>query len=142
MSLTTANTIIQLTQPTLFPTPTQIQGFASDDMFDTDALRIVETLMGVDGVLSAGFVFTAVGMRLTLQADSASNAFFDTINAQQYAAEDVYPLNGVVLSPALGKKLILTNGFLTNWKPFADAKRVYQPRRYELTFQKTLPAPA
>jgi hypothetical protein len=142
-TLTAANVSITLTQTTLFPgAPQQLQGFGVDDVFDVDQIRLVETLMGVDGVLSAGFVFTAVAQRITLQADSASNAFFDTIGTQQYGAIDAYPINGEARLPGLQTRYVMTNGYLTGWKPAPDVKKIVQPRHYEITWAKIIPQPA
>jgi len=142
-TLTAANVIITLTQATLFPgQPQQLQGFAADDVFDTDQIRLVETLMGVDGVLSAGFVFTEVKQRISLQADSSSNDFFDTVGTQQYGTIDVYPINGEARLPGLQTRYVMTTGFLTGWKPTPDVKRITQPRHYEITWARIIPQPA
>jgi len=142
MSITSANAVLTLSQPILFPTPVQIQGFAVDDIYDMDEVKSVETLMGVDGVLSAGFVFRERVQHIMLQADSASNDFFDTVNMQQEAALDVYQLSGQIQLPGIATKFNQIKGFLTGYKPMPDAKRTLTPRRYEITWEKVFPAPA
>ena len=59
-SITSANAILTLAIPLLFPTPVQLQGFAADDVYDIPRIKSVETLMGVDGVLSGG-LFLSLG---------------------------------------------------------------------------------
>jgi hypothetical protein len=84
-TLTGANAVLMLTIPPLFTTPQQIQGFAADDVYDLDEIESVETLMGVDGILSGGFVWKSQPQTIMLQADSPSNAVFDTWYSQQVA---------------------------------------------------------
>lgn len=138
--LTGSNAIITLSQPTLFPLPQQLQNFAADDVTSMDNATILEHLMGVDGVLSFGFVWTARLQRIVLQGDSPSNDVFDTINVQQQAGQTVYPLNGVVRLPALGRVFTLINGALENYNPMPAVKRIIQPREYRLVWNQVLPA--
>lgn len=142
MSITSANAVLTLSQAILFPTPIQLQGFAADDIYDVDSIKSVEDSMGVDGVLSFGFVFVAVPQNISLQADSDSNDFFDTIWTQMQAAEDVYPLNGTIILPGISTKFAMVNGGLTGYKPIPDAKKTLQPRRYQITWNKVFPQPS
>lgn len=141
-TITSANAIIMIGVPGLFPVPQQLQGFAADDVFDTDALDSAEVLMGVDGQLSAGFVFVPVKQNYSLQADSASNLFFDTWWAVQQQLHEVLPANANVVLGAVGTKWAMTRGFLTSFKPTPDAKKVLQPRRFTITWESVLPAPS
>jgi hypothetical protein len=140
--ITSANSAILVSIPQLFPIPQQLQGFAADDIFDIPAIESVETLMGVDGVLSAGFVFKPLPMEVTLQADSALNGFFDQWWTQMQATLSTFAANGVIRLPAISTKFTLSNGFLTSYKPTPAAKKLLQPRRYMITWNTIAPAPA
>jgi hypothetical protein len=140
-TITSANATLTLWQPTLFPSPQQIQQFAADDVFDTDAIRSIEALMGVDGFLSFGFTFVPVVQSFALQANSGSIRFFETIYTQQVAALTVYPISGTILLPSISKKYNMTNGGMTSYKPLPDAKRTLQPQRFQVTWERVLPAP-
>ena len=140
-SITSANAVLLLTIPPLFPVPQQLQGFATDDVYDIPQIKSVETLMGVDGVLSGGFVYVMIPQEITLQADSASNAVFDTWWTQMQAAQDVYVASGLIKLPSVATKFLQTVGYLTGYKPAPGAKKVLQPRRYEITWQSIAPAP-
>lgn len=139
-SITGATAVIMLSIPRLFPAPFPLQGFGADDIFDTDAIESVETLMGVDGKLSGGFVFVPVRQNYTLQADSDSIVFFDEWWATQKQIQDVLPANGVVLIPSVGKKWTLTRGFLKSYKPIPDIKKLAQPQRFAIEWQELFPA--
>ena len=140
MSLTSANAIITLSQAVLFPTPFQIAQFAADDVTGMPDVTILEDQMGVDGVLSFGFVWVPRGQEITLKADSPSVAFFDAISVQQEAVQDVYPLNGTILLPSIGKLFNLINGGLRRYKPMPDVKKILQPLRYGILWNRVVPS--
>ena len=138
--ITAANAVYLLSITTLFPAPVQLQGFSADDIFDTEELQSVEAIMGVDGKLSAGFVFREVKQSITLQADSASMALFDTWWGMMQAQRQVFFANGAVSLNALGTKWAMTNGVLSSFKPMPDAKKVLQPRKFGITWEQVSPA--
>ena len=141
MSITSANAVLTLWQPILFPVPQQIQGFGVDDIYDMDEVKIVEELMGVDGVLSFGFVFVAKPQNIMLQADSPSIPFFDVWYLQQVAGLTTYTANGVTILPAIKKKFIMTTGYLIGYKPLPAGKKLLQPQRFRLRFNLSAAIP-
>jgi len=140
-SITSANAVLTLSIPLLFPTPQQIQGFAPDDAWDFPTIKSVEVLMGVDGLLSAGFVFVPIIQSVTLQADSLSTRVFDTWWTQMQATKNTYQANGLAIVPAISTKFQLVEGYLTGYKPAPAAKKLLQPRQFEITWKGIGPAP-
>lgn len=140
--ITAADAVITLAIATIFPSPRQLQGFAADDVTDVPQIKSVETVMGVDGVLSAGFVFVPVIQTITLQADSLSNAIFDQWWAQMQRDEDVFVAQGIVRFPAIGSKFVQNDGYLTGYKPMPGAKKLLQSRTYEITWNSIVAQPA
>jgi hypothetical protein len=138
-SITGANAVIMLWVPNLFPIPTQLQFFATDDVYETDPLQSAEVQMGVDGHLSAGWVAVPVEQRYALQADSPSVAFFDSVWAASQQVRDVYFIQGQVKLPNLGKKWVQTNGILSDYKPQPDVKKLLQAQKFRITWESTLP---
>jgi hypothetical protein len=138
-SITGATAVVLITLPTVFPAPVQLQGFATDDVYDTDDLVSAETLMGVDGKLSGGFVYVPVVQRYHLQADSPSIPFFDAWYGAQQQIIEVLNANGLISIPSLGKKFTMTKGFLTGYKPLPDAKKLLQPQNFAITWQSVSP---
>lgn len=139
--ITGATAVLTLAIVGLFNTPQQIQGFAADDIYDLDEIESIETLMGVDGILSGGFVWKPQMQTIMLQADSPSNDMFDVWYNQQKAARATYIANGVLSLPAIGLKFVQTNGFLTRYK-LPGAKKLVQPRRYGITWNDVIAQPA
>lgn len=140
-SLTGANAVIMMSVAGVFPAPQQLEGFAADDVFDTDAIESAETVMGVDGRLSAGFVYVPVRQNYSLQADSPSIDFFDTWWATQQQQRDIFRSTGVTILSAVGKKWNMTRGVLTSYTPIPSVKKLLQPQRFAITWEAILPAP-
>lgn len=140
-SITGANATFLLAISQLFPIPLQLQGFAADDVFSTDPLDSTEVLMGVDGKLSAGFVYVPVKQHIALQADSPSSVIFDGWYLAQQTAQDVYFASGIVQLRSIGTSWVLNNGVLTTYPPLPDVKKLLQPRKFGITWESVSPAP-
>lgn len=134
-TLTAANSVIMLSVAGLFNTPQQLQGFAADDVFDTDQIDSAETVMGVDGKLSAGWIPFAVKQNFTLQADSDSMSFFETWYAAQQSVRELYVASGSIYLPSVGRKYAMRRGFLVNHSGTASAKKILQPRKFAITWE-------
>lgn len=139
-SITSANAVLLLSVPPLFSAPQQLQGFSTDDITDVDPIQAVEAMMGVDGVLSGGFVYAEIKQKITLQADSPSNQIFETWWKSQRMITDVYFATATLLLPSVNKKYAFNNGLLSIYPPVPSAKRVLQPRTYEITWESVTPS--
>lgn len=139
--ITSANSVLMLSVALLFPEPQQIQGFSTDDIYGVAQIKSVETAMGIDGVLSGGFVFVAIVQTLMLQADSESNDFFDTWWTNMQSAKGIFPASGLIKLPSIATKFTQTRGFLTGYTPVPAGKKTLQPRPYEITWQNIAPSP-
>ena len=139
-TITGANATLVMTVDQIFPNGFQVQGFAVDDSFRTDAVSQVEVLMGVDGRLSAGFVFNPTKMTIMLQADSPSVDAFESVRLNQFGAVDAFRWDGTI-TLANGYQYNLTNGYMTSAHSFPDVKKVLQPLPYEITFESVSSSP-
>lgn len=138
--ITGANAVFMISITDLYPAPVQLQGFAADDVFDTDPLESAEVLMGVDGFLSAGFVFVPVKQNITLQADSASNLIFDAWWTANQTSQSVFFANGFIQLQNISTQWAMVNGVLTTYPPTPAVKKLLQPRRYAVTWQGITPS--
>lgn len=138
-TLTVANSVIMMTCEALYTSPTQLQGYAADDVFEIDAVENGEYLMGIDGKLSAGFVYNAIPLTLTLQADSASVPVFENIWNYEVTNRTKLQHNWTVTTPANGRRYNLTNGFMRSYKAPAG-KRILQPAVIQLVFERQSPS--
>lgn len=135
-TITSANAVYMLAVTGLFPVPQRLEGFAADDVFDTEALTVAEVVMGVDGRLSAGYTPVPVKQNISLQADSPSIQLFETWYLAQKAAKEVYFCSGIVRLPSVGRSYVLTNGVLTSYPSISDAKKTLQPRKFSVTWER------
>ena len=139
-SITSLNAKITFSIPDIFASGQLLQGFAADDIYDYDNLEVAETLMGVDGFLSAGLVKQAVVQNIALQADSPSCNIFDQLVAAQKSANDVIFCTCIVSLPSLKLQFAQGPGVLRSYTPISAGKRVLQPRRFTWVWQEVVPS--
>lgn len=140
-TITDANSEFSLSVPDVFPTPQPIQGYATDDAFDTENVAPNEALMGVDGRLSGGYTPYPVKLRFVLQADSDSNDVIDQWRQAMDSATEAFDCSVTIACPSIGKRYTFLRGFLTGATPTAQGKKVLMPQTYEVTFEQLITAP-
>lgn len=140
-TLTSANSVLMIGVTGLYGVAQQLQGFAEGDAYSIAAIDVSETMMGVDGVLSAGYIPQKKVMDVSIQADSASIDFFEAWYAAQEAAQDVFPAFGNILQSSVGKNYVMARGFLKNYAPIGDAKKILQPRKFQIEWNSVIPVP-
>ena len=99
--ITSANSVLTLVVPALFPAPQQLQGYATDDAFADEALQLSESVMGVDGRKSAGYTPAITKQTITLQADSPSMSFFEAIMQAMKQQRGVLRIEGSLVIPSI-----------------------------------------
>ncbi|WP_267550380.1 phage tail fiber protein [Rhizobium rhizogenes] len=134
-SLTAANAVITLTIPGLFNSPVQIQGFTADNVYEMPTVELTQTAMGVDGYLSAGFVFNPIDQTFSIQADSNANVIFDTWAATMLTQRDTFRVSGETTLKSIGRSFICTNGALISWAPAPAAQKILAPRQALIRWQ-------
>lgn len=137
-TLTNANSILTLAVADLDIGPVQLQGFGTNDMFDTTAIKSAEVMVGVDGVKSQGYIAFLVPFKFTLQADSLSIDVMDAIQEAQEAAQETYELSMSLSAPGLGKLWTFINGTITEFKKTPKGEKLMQAQSYEITFGKMI----
>lgn len=142
MSITSANAVITITVPPVFTAPFSLQGFSAEDVYTTESIAPAETMMGVDGFLTAGWTPRPVPWSVSLMADSPSNTLFAQWFNYQQQNREVYAATGVLILLSVGSKWNLVNGYLTGYPPMPNAARVLQPRRFGITWQATPEQPS
>ncbi|MDE2471774.1 MAG: hypothetical protein KGL35_24390 [Bradyrhizobium sp.] len=139
--LTATDAIIMLSVPPLFTTPQQLQGFSTNNVYDVGVRQGIETMMGVDGILSGGVVKNPVEQTFTLQADSLSNDFFEAWDNAQQQGNTVYTASGTTTLPGLGKSYVMTKGFLVSLPPLPNAAKILDPRKFMIRWQSVVGNP-
>ena len=139
-SISSANAVFMLGVTGLFAAPQQLQGFDVDDAFDAEGLDAAETKIGIDGIVSAGFVYTIAPTTIALQADSPSVSLFEAWYTAERAAQDKYFAFGQILLPSIGRSYTLVNGVLKKYTPFSSAKKMLQPRSFTIDWESIIGA--
>lgn len=140
-TITAANAVFMISITNLYASPLQLQGFAADDVFSHALVAPVETLMGVDGFLSGGWTPQPKVQTIALQADSPSSYIFDDWYAAQEQAREVYVADAHITLASVQRAFHCVKGFLTNYPPMADARRILQPRRFSITWESIVSVP-
>lgn len=139
-SISSPSVVYMLAITNLFPVPQQLQEYAADDVFGTDPVEVAQTVMGVDGHLSGGFVFSEINQSIVLQANSESIAIFQAWYEAQKVLKDVLRATGLVVMPSVGKKWTMSGGILKTYPPMPDVKKILQPQRFSITWESVSPS--
>ena len=139
--ITAANAVYTITIPGVFDSAQQLQGFSADDVVDTDAIAPTESIMGVDGFFTAGFVYVPKVQAISLMADSPSGFVFEQWHEAMIAALEAIPASANIRFPSLSRQYALTRGFLRGFISFPGARRVLQPRRFTIEWQRISGSP-
>jgi hypothetical protein len=139
-TITSANSVVSIIVAGLFPSPVQLQGYSTDKAWDTAAVVLTETQIGVDGRKTAGLVFNAVKQTFSFQADSPSIAFFEAIFAAQRVARDVYYITAIVDLPSTGQSYVCNKGTLEDYNSVASAGKVLNAREFSINWGSVIPA--
>lgn len=140
-TLTSANSVFTLAIPSLALGPFTVQGYSADDAFTLDPVDISETVMGVDGRMSAGYTPYITPMVVTLQADSEScDAFEAWLSAMKTLREIAFGF-AVIEIPANGKVYTLNRGALKRVQQMPSARKILQPTTYGIDWAEVIIAP-
>ena len=134
-TITSANSQFSIVIGGIFAAALPIQGYAMDSAFQNEAIQSAEVTMGVDGNLSAGFVFKEVKQKITLSPDSPSKEIFDTWYGNMAATKEVYFANATLDLPSVGESYNFTRGVLSSYHGAPSGKKKLEPVEYEITWQ-------
>ncbi|MDR0480004.1 MAG: hypothetical protein LBH31_09450 [Burkholderiaceae bacterium] len=140
LTITSANSSYILSIAGLYPTGQKLQGYMADAAFASEAVETAETVLGVDGYLSGGWLPTAIKQTISLMPDSPSYAIFENWTNAQNAQREVMTASATIVIASLGKTYTCTKGFLTRSKMMPDAKKVMQGSEFEITWNTITPS--
>ena len=134
-NITAANSIFLLAISDIFPVAQQLVGYAADAAFTNDAVTLGETIIGVDGKMSAGYLPFTITQTIVIMPDSDSLSLFEEWVAAEKAARELYFANATILIPSIGRQFLLTKGALTSAKIMPDVKKFLQPSEFKITWE-------
>lgn len=134
-TITSANSVLMMSVVGLFPVPIQIQGFSADDAFTAEDIDIGESLLGVDGKLSSGFVPFIIPLDIMLQADSASNNIFDALQQAEITAKEKFQVSFTIVYPSIGYTYAFPVAYSRKGSYMPAAKKILQPRKFSFDIE-------
>jgi hypothetical protein len=140
-SITSANSKFTLTVIGFGLGPHVVQGYSADAAFLFDAVDVAETVMGVDGKMSGGYIPHISPQTITLQADSDSLSIFEAWDGAQKAAKELAYATAVIDIAAIGRSFILTRGALKRVTPVPEAAKTLRPVVYAIDWGDVQPTP-
>lgn len=138
-TITSSNSVVTLSIPGLYDTPQQLVGYSADRAWESEAIDVTESQMGVDGRKTSGWVPNMVPWTCSLQADSPSKQIFTSLVNAMKAARDVYYINGTIDLPSTGESFTCTRGTLKSVKMLPDAAKVLQPMSFVIEWESIKP---
>ena len=131
-NITSANSVLLIGVTGLFAVPQQLQGFGSDDAYEMPDVESAEVKMGVDGIMSFGWIPQIKPMNITLQADSPSMSFFEAWYTAQESNLNAFTAFGTLRQPAINRSYTLINGVLSGYSPLASGKKTLDARKFSI----------
>lgn len=129
-NITSADSVFTLAITGLYPTPVSIGGYASDRAFETDAVDVAETVMGVDGNMSAGWIPNTTMQTVTLMPDSQSSDIFENWDRVETSRRTKLFATGEIQIPGTGRRYTLTKGVLKRVTRVPSAAKTMQARPF------------
>jgi len=139
-TITSANSVFTITCAAFLPAPHQLKGYATDKAFITENLVLAETMMGVDGRLSVGYVPNPVVQTVSLQADSDSKSVISAIAQYIKTRRETLWIEGRIDLPSINESFVLRRGTITEFKQLPDAQKILQPVEFKITWESIDPA--
>jgi hypothetical protein len=141
-TLTVANSTITITVPNLFNSPQVLGGYMADRAWETDIVELAEVVMGVDGVLSGGFVPFPVPQVYYIMPTSLTSDMFETWIGTSQANQTTYPASGKITLLGTGKSYTMQTGYLTKGGVIPNAGKLLEGRPFTITWQSVLASAA
>lgn len=141
--ITSANAVFTLDVPGVFTTPQVLQGFSTDDAFASDEVEPAEVVIGVDGIMSFGWLPFLVPLTVVFQADSPSIPnTMETWLAAQAGARQIYPaVSAQIVLPQLGKQYTFITGVVKRFSPTPKGGKILGPQSYQFIWNYWMPQP-
>lgn len=128
-TLTAANSIVLFSTDSYFSSPIQLQGFQADNAFTFGDAAMGETVMGVDGKQSGGWVAHEVQFTVFLQANAASRDQMEAFRGYCNSKMETERVTFDITIPATGKT-ISASGYMVSATGGTSAQKILQGTQY------------
>lgn len=128
-TITAANSIVLFSTDNYFSSPIQLQGFQADNAFTFGDAAMGETVMGVDGQQSGGWVAHEVDFTLFLQANSASREPMENFRGHCNSRMETERVTFNITFPSTGRT-VSASGFMVSTSGGTSAQKLLQGTQY------------
>ncbi len=137
LDITSANSKLRIVVPALFPGGFDVDDYAVDAMWSTEAVQNAEDAMSADGKYHAGYIFNPIAFTINLMPTSAAGALLDQWWSAERTAVAKFQCNAYLSVPALDSSFQMVNGIVYSWTPTPNGSRILQPRAATFRFENT-----
>ena len=138
--ITSANASATLVMD-LFPAGIALENFSADGAWTQDAYEVLETRMGVDGKMVAGYTPVEKEITFHFQPNSPTidklNLIWQTMEVSKTALWG----NIIITVPSLKMTYVCANGVLMNYKMVPNAQKVLEPIDASFRFESITAVP-
>lgn len=103
--------------------------FSADSALSAEAVKCVQTRIGVDGQISAGYVPTIKHFTVDFEASSSSIPYLMNLAQLIETSKTPQPVVITVTLPAIGKKFVCS-GYLTDYPSMFTVKNLIDPMQF------------
>lgn len=128
-TITAANAIVLFSTDNYFPSPIRLSGFSADNIFTFGDATIGETRMGVDGLMSGGWVSHEVPFTIFLEANSESRVHLENFRASCNSRKETERVTFDVTLPSTGRR-VTASGFMVSHSGGTNAQKLLQGSQY------------
>lgn len=132
--ITSANSVGVMTVADLFPNGFNLEQWATDASYAVADKTLVESRMGVDGHMAAGYVPSPTEVTLNFEASSPSRVYMAQIAEAMKANNRIYEITLVISTPSIGETVTYTGGVLNTAPPAISSGKVLNATAWGITF--------
>jgi hypothetical protein len=116
------------------------EGYSADNAFSSENVTGVETKIGVDGIMSAGYVPTIKTHNVTLEASSSTIPILMNLAQLCEATKMPQIMAFSIEIPAVSLRFLFTAS-LTSWPPILSATRMLEPAQFGFQYSDVVAVP-
>ena len=111
----------------LFPAGVKLEQFSADGAWSQDGYSVLETRMGVDGYMAAGYTPVEKEVTFHFQANSPTIEKLNLIWQTMETTKMALWCNITITIPSIKMTYVCANGVLMNYKMLPNAEKVLEP---------------
>ena len=125
----------------LFPAGIKLEQFSADGAWSQDEYSVLETRMGVDGYMAAGYTPVEKEVTFHFQANSPSIDKLNLIWQTMETTKTALWCNITITVPSIKMTYVCANGVLINYKMLPNAEKVLEPIDATFRFESVTASP-